>query len=339
MKFTFNFANKKILKKIMAISLPVCVVGASITTYLIKTNNKDNTNLVNNEVNIKNGIKRQVYLVTEDNLLTPITVVLEKQELLTDEIASLVNLLKEDSEINHPHFKGVLPNDCDLKNITVDDKNITLNFNEKFNNYNEKLEKRILESLVWTTLQFDEIETLKLQVNDEDLTSMPLNSTPVPSSLTKSIGINNHLMVGSTYEASVNVFYEKTIDKDTYFVPVSIKVEDQDSVYKEVISGMNTKLPLYTSLKNSSLVSKIEVLNYNELDENNNLNLTLSNKALYDEKTIDNKVFDFLVMNLKANDKFIDTVSITVNDEIINVNGYENSAVEVNAITYNEIKI
>ena len=50
-------------------------------------------------------------------------------------------------------------------------------------------------------------------------------------------------------------------------------------------------------------------------------------------------LINILVMNLKINDKFIDTVSITVNDEIINVNGYENSAVEVNAITYNEIKI
>jgi spore germination protein GerM len=339
MKFTFNLTNKNILKKILAISLPVCVVGASITTYIVKTKNKENSNLVNNEVNIKNGVKRQVYLVTEDNLLTPITIVIENKELLTDEIASLVNLLKEDSEINHAHFKGVLPNNCDLKNVTIDDKTITLNFNENFNNYNEKLEKRLLESLVWTTLQFDGFDTLKLQVNDVELTSMPLNNTPFPSSLTKSIGINNQLMTGSTYEASVNVFYEKTIDKDTYYVPVSIKVNDEDNIYKEVISGINTKLPLYTSLKTSSLVNKIEVLNYNELDENNNLNLTLSNKALYDEKTIDNKVFDFLVMNLKMNDQYIDTVSITIDDEIINVNGYENNVIEVNAITFNEIKI
>jgi hypothetical protein len=125
MKFTFNLTNKNILKKILAISLPVCVVGASITTYIVKTNNKENSNLVNNEVNIKNGVKRQVYLVTEDNLLTPITIVIENKELLTDEIASLVNLLKEDSEINHAHFKGVLPNNCDLKNVTIDDKTMT----------------------------------------------------------------------------------------------------------------------------------------------------------------------------------------------------------------------
>lgn len=339
MKFTFNLANKNILKKIIAVALPICVVGASITTYLIKTNNRDNTNLVNNEVNIKNGVKRQVYLVTEDNLLTPITLTIEKEELLTDEITSLVNLLKEDSKINHNHFKGLLPKDCELKNLTIDDKTITLNFNENFKNYNEKLEKRLLESLVWTTLQYDELATLKLQVNDEDLVSMPLNNTPIPASLTKSIGINNHLMVGNTYQSSVNVFFEKTIDKDTYYVPVSIKVDDEDSVYKEVISGLNTTLPLYTTLNKSNLVNKIEVLNYNELDENNNLNLTLSNKALYDEKTIDNKVFDFLVMNLKMNDEYIDTVNITINDNIVDVNGYDDSTIEVNSVTYNEIKI
>lgn len=338
MKLTFNLANKKLLKKVLAVSLPIFVVGASITTYVIKTN-QNNDSPVNNNITITNGVKRQIYLVTEDNLLTPITVTIERKEQVTDEIADLVNLLKKDSLFNHEHFKKLLSKDCKLINATLDNKNLTLNFSKEFIDYDATLEKRVVESLVWTSLQFDEVETLKIQIDGTDLTHMPLSNTPLPVSLNKSIGINNHLMVGKSNQRCVNVFYEKNIDKSNYYIPVSVKVDDYENQYEEIINGMNLKLPTYTTLNTPSLVKKIEVLKYNELDENNNLNLTLSNKALYDEKTIDNKVFDFLVMNLKMNDEYIDTVNITINDNIVDVSGYDDSTIEVNSVTYNEIKI
>jgi len=338
MKLTFNLTNKRLLKKILAISLPVFVVGASITTYVIKTNKDKESQLVNNSITITNGTKRQVYLLTEDNLLMPVTVTIEKQELLADEITNLVNLLKEDSSVVNNDFKGVLSKDCNLKNVTIEDKLVTLNFSKELN-YDLKNEKKIIESLVWTCLQFDDVETLKIQVEDVDLTHMPLSNTPLPVSLNKSIGINSHLMVGRTNQRNVNVFYEKVVNGSAYYIPVTVKVDDMLNDYQEIMAGMNVEMPIYTSLKTPSLTNKIEVLKYNEIDENNNLNLTLSSKSLYDEKTLDNKVFDYLVMNLMFNDSSIKTVSITVNDEIVAVNGYDNSVVEVSSVVVNEIKV
>ena len=64
MQFTLNISNKKLLKRILAISLPVLVVGASITTYLVKTNNND-TPVINN-ITVTNGVKRQVYLINKN---------------------------------------------------------------------------------------------------------------------------------------------------------------------------------------------------------------------------------------------------------------------------------
>ena len=337
MKLTFNFTNKRLLKRILAVSLPVFVVGASITTYLVKTNN-NNGDLVNNNITITNGVKRQIYLATNDNLLTPVTVTIEKKEQVLDEIKDVINLLKEDSSFTHKDFKGVLSKDCELINATLDADNLTLNFNQNFKNYDAKLESRVIESLVWTSLQFDDVKSLKLQIEENDLTHMPLNNTPLPVSLNKTIGINSHLMVGKPNQRSVNVFYEKKINDNSYYVPVSVKVDDLDNDYEEIVKGIDIKLPIYTSLNIPSISKKIEVLQYNELDDNNNLNLTLSSKALYDEKTIDNKVFDYLVMNLMFNDENIETVSATVNDEVLAVSGYDNSVVEVSSIIFNEIK-
>ena len=92
-------------------------------------------------------------------------------------------------------------------------------------------------------------------------------------------------------------------------------------------------------MKVPSIVNRIEVLKYNSIDDNNNLNLELSSKALYDEKTIDSSVFDLLVMNLMFNDESIETVSISVNDEVLMVSGYEDNIVPVSNIYYNEIKL
>lgn len=337
MQFTLNISNKKLLKRILAISLPILVVGASITTYLVKTNNND-TPVINNNV-ITNGVKRQVYLINKNNLLTPLTVVIEKKDIVIDELKELVSLLKEDSNLKNDNFNKVLNKECDIKNITLEDSTVTLNFNESFNNYDAKNEKRIVESLVWTCLQYDEITNVKLQVEDKDLTYMPLNNTPLPSLLNKDIGINSHLCIGDTTKETVNVFYETTIEDDKYYVPVSVKVDDLDNDHEEIIKGMTYSLPLYTNLKVPSLVNRIEVLKYNEIDDNNNLNLELSSKALYDEKTIDNSVFNLLVMNLMFNDENIETVSVSVNDEVLMVSGYEENTVPVSNITFNEIKL
>lgn len=338
MQFTLNISNKKLLKRLLAISLPILVVGASITTYLVKTN-KNDTPVINNNVTITNGVKRQVYLMNKENLVMPLTVTIERKDAVLDEIKELVNLLKEDSSLSNEKFNKVLSKDCNLKNITLEDTTVTLNFNESFNNYDVNKEKQIVESLVWTCLQYDEITNVKLQVEDKDLNYMPLNNTPLPTSLNKDIGINSHLYIGDTTKETVNVFYETTIEDDKYFVPVSIKVDNYENNYEEIINGMNFKLPLYTNLKVPSLVNRIEVLKYNDLDENSNLNLELSSKALYDEKTIDSSVFDLLVMNLMFNDNNIDTVSVSVNEEVLAVSGYENTSVQVSSVTYNEIKI
>lgn len=338
MKFTFSLGNKKLLKKILAISLPVFVVGASITTYIVKTNKDRDSQIVNNNITVKNGVKRQVYLLTNDNLLMPVTITIEKEEQLTDEINKLVNLLKEDSELVNENFKPVLSKNCELQNVTIENKIVTLNFTNEFQ-YDVNNERRVIESLVWTCLQFDDVDSLKINVNDQELTHMPLNNTPLPVSMNKSIGINTHLMVGNTKQKSVNIFYEKNINENTYYVPVTVKVDDYLNDYQEIITGMNISLPIYTTLKTPNVVNRIEVLKYENLDENNNLNLTLSSKALYDEKTLDNKVFDCLAMNLMFNDENINSVSITVNDEVLNVNGYENSSIEVSTITFNEFKV
>ena len=284
-------------------------------------------------------MKRQVYLINKNNLLTPLTVTIEKKEIITDELLDLVNLLKENSNLKNENFNKILNKDCTIKNITLEDSTVTLNFNEAFNNYDAKNEKRIVESLVWTCLQYDEISNVKLQVEDKDLNYMPLNNSPLPPLLNKDIGINSHLCVGDTLSDRVNIFYETTIENDKYFIPVSIKVNDYENKHEKIIKGMTYNLPLYTNLKVPSIVNRIEVLKYNSIDDNNNLNLELSSKALYDEKTIDSSVFDLLVMNLMFNDESIETVSISVNDEVLMVSGYEDNIVPVSNIYYNEIKL
>ena len=338
MKLTFNLGNKKLLKKILAISLPVFVVGASITTYIVKTNKNNKSQVVNNNVVIENGEKKQVYLLTNDNLVMPVTITMEKEETLPEEISKLVNLLKEDSELINEDFRPVLSKNSELNNVIIEDKQVTLNFNNELS-YDISNERRVLESLVWTCLQSNDVDSLKINVNDQELTHMPLNNTPLPKIINKEIGINSHLMVGNTKQENVNVFFEKNINKSSYYVPVTVKVDDYQNNYQEVIEGMNVSLPMYTSLAIPSLAKRIEVMEYNNLDDNKNLNLELSSKALYDEKTLDNKIFDYLVVNLLFNDSNINSVSITVNDELMNVNGYDDSSVEVSNIIFNEVKI
>ena len=60
-----------------------------------------------------------MYLLTEDDLLMPVTLTLEKKEQLTDEIVELVNILKNDTETINKNLKPVLNENCELKNVTI----------------------------------------------------------------------------------------------------------------------------------------------------------------------------------------------------------------------------
>lgn len=337
MKIAISLNFKKILKNTLLVAIPLSVVGACTWAYI--ANNKKPV-VPNEEIEDEGLTKRQVYTISKDNLVVPLTVGFEPKEELINEITFLSSLLNNDSSLVKGDYVGVLPKNTDLKEVTLEEKILTLNYTETFVNYESNKENRILEAITWTFTQYEEVDSVVLAVEDEVLTHMPVANLPLPSKLNRSIGINNHLFnTGLSNQKTVNIYYQKEINNKATYVPVTVNVTKDTSKGKEIMQGLAKILPVSSVVKKANLLGNNDIIAITDPDENKNVNLNLGVSSLVDEVTVDNKIFDYVVMTLLANQVDLETVSVIINDEVVNVDGYQNTAVAVSGIVYNTFKL
>lgn len=329
---------RKISSKLLVFALPIVLVGTILIAYIVGTNKKDNANNINNPVNGDTmQIKRKIYLKNKQGLLVPLTINIEPYEERTDEIKFLVNKLKNNIEIKDG-YQGLLDQDVELINIELNESLLTLDFNEAFNKYDKIDEIRIIESLVWTCAQYRDISQIKILVNGEELTKMPIGNCPVPKILDQNFGINNHVFRPSSNKDNITVYYEDITSKELVYVPVTIRVDKSDNQIESIVNALDYEIPTYTNIRKAKVLNQIE---FNELPSilNDVLNIDLTASSLIDEKTVSKDIYDYLVMNFRDNISTIESVNILVQDEIMNINGYKNEIIPVSSIYENIIEI
>ncbi len=329
--------NKKINFKVLFIVLGVVVLLGGGLTFLL-TKNKAPTHIDEVIVDVNkddNLVKRKVYVLSNDNMVVPLTVSYDKKDSLADELYYLTSLLRVDNGVIKGSYKGVLPKDTSILSLSIQDKILTLGLSKEFYNYDVKNEIRIIEALVWTYSQFDEIDALELKIENELLTKMPLGKTPLPNKLTKEFGINNHIFPSDVTTNRVVTYYSKSIDGIEVFVPVSNNIEEEDiSVFLEL---SKSKAPLYTGLYVNEVFKSIDVVNANITE--NDILLELTSSCLLEENLVSKEIYEVLQVMLSSYNEDL-VVSILVEGEIVAVEGQiEEEIIKVSDVIYNEIKI
>lgn len=332
-----NINLKKIGSKLLVFGLPLVLVGTLLVAHFVGTNNKDievENNIVSGETN---KIKRKIYLKNKEGLLVPLTINVEHYENRVDEIKYLISLIKKDNNVTEG-YKGLLNEDVELLNVTLEDSKLTLDFNEAFNNYDKNDEIRIIESLVWISAQYRDISQIKILVNGEELTKMPLGNCPIPRILDRKFGINNHIFTPKANKENIVVYFEDLTSENLVYVPVSVRVEEKSQKIQSVMASFAENVPTYTNLRKAKVLNKIEFSDIpNIIDNVVNVDLTAS--SLIDEKTVDRDVYEYLVMSFRDNMELIESVNVIVQDEIMSVNGYKESVISVSSVYENVIGI
>lgn len=321
-------------RKLLIVSISILFVVVSALFLIFKPN--DNTQINDATINInkeENLVKRKLYLLTNDNFVVPVTISMSKKDSLADELYYVVSLLREDSKAIKGSFKGILNKDTSITELTIKDQILTLGFSKEFNDYEKENELRIVEALVWTMSQYEEINAINIKVEDELLTRMPLGKTPLPSTLTKDFGINNHIFPTMLNKERAVVYYSKVIDDQEFYVPVSNNIEiDSISVFFE-LSKKN--VPLITGLNVIKELKDLEVVNITSSEEKVNFELTSS--SLLEENLIDYELYSILQVALSS---FVENVkiSIQVEGEEVKVDGInDENEMLVSNLVYNEI--
>lgn len=327
--------REKILKYTAIVLLPTLAIASGVVLGFREFNAKKGGGTTNQVVITTNGIKRKIFLVSEDNYTVPITVTLDQRTTLQQEILDVFDLLKTSSKANSTYVSGFINDNTKITSFNLSNKVLELNLSEEFldSKYNDV---NVIEALTLTFLQFDEIDELRLMVDGQLLTSY--NDVPLPSSLDYGFGINQEIanIRDIKGKEKVIVFARRNYDSNTeYLIPVSVYSEKGKS---KNITFANAVKKNFTS---GSLLKKVDLYKgiSSEQTESDDFVLSVNSTSLSDEDYVNKDLFDLVNLSLQLMN--IDqTVSFTLEGESVQVDGvYELEDYKVSSTIINEVKI
>lgn len=269
-------------------------------------------------------VTRELYLLDKDGYVVPQSVELPQSNSAAKQV---LEYLVEDgpvTDILPSGFKAVLPAGTELT-IDVQKETAVVDFSSEVKDYRAEDEQKILQAITWTLTQFDTIKNVKIKIDGYDQTSMPVANTPIGSGLSRTDGINfdKGSSIDITNTKAVTLYFlSQNAEGNTYYVPVTRRVENTtedvvETVVKELVKGPNT----YSNL-NTEFDPDVELLD----EDTNNGTVTLNfNEFILEnsaENTIANSVLESLVLSL-TEQSGVNSVSIKVNgsEEVLNDDG------------------
>ena len=327
---------KKIKKKyILMICLPLVIMGSIFSVILL--NNKQNPTLEHEFViDISEKNYRKVYLLDENKYLIPLSVDVSSKEYLVDEIYTIVSDLRD---LKVEGFTSVIASDVKINKIELENGILNIDFSKEFLNYQGELEEKIIESLTWSVLDFNEVNGLTISVDGVRLDKMPINGLKLPSVLNKDIGINKYHDMTYDYKGSDNVvvLYQKVVNGNSYFVPVTRKVIKETNEVATIINAFDKDISIMSGLNK---VDELSEMTNNEYTCNDGrVSVSLTKDYLIADNLIDSNLYELLMVTFEYNNLDM-KVDFTIDQESVSVYGYIDSEVSsVSNIVFNEIEI
>ena len=294
-------------KKIGVISvLVLCLTFVSIM-YLKKDKKSDEK--------VDDVYYKSVVFKDSDNDLIPISVNFHSEVELEEDIRNKIDLMKSDEMIQYGLYP-VISKDLEVQSVNLKDHVLTVSFNDQLVANQDAMD--ILEALTYVMTDYDDVERVNLQINEKNVSYIP-NSTIPLSSLTKSLGLNNFEETSAFLHQTVPVmvYHQKTIEQYSYYVPTTMRVDENEPLTKQVQTIL------------SYVQSKIHLLDA-KLD-NGVLTVDLDSNILLDNEKIDQTLEDLIVLSLSS--------LKDVKDVEIKINGEDVRTKQSSQIEYNYIKM
>lgn len=287
--------NKRLLKNISVVA--VCMV-VTVTYFHFQENDTKTTSTSKKPVNYQT-----IVLKDKEDTLVPVEVDMQVNGEVDQIYRNMLHLMQSEEYTNKGLYP-LLPSDLEVNGMQIDNKVLTINFNDSLTAKNNEDALDILEGLSYVFCG-DDIEQIKLQINDKDISYLP-NSTIPTSCLNKNLGINNfESTTNNIYKTvPVVVYNEKTIEDTQYFVPVTTRVESDSS-------DLNNQVSLL--LGSIEYKEPLELANEVQLD-NGVLQVSVASNVLLDNETIDSTLYQQLVKSL-GSIQGVEKVSIYVDNQ------------------------
>ncbi|EKN65019.1 germination protein gerM [Neobacillus bataviensis LMG 21833] len=251
---------------------------------------------------VENVIKTELYLIDKDGYVVPQTLNLPKTTSVAKQALEYLVANGQGTDMIPNGFRAVLPEDTTLSvDIKKETGVATVNFSKEFKDYKPEDEAKILQSVTWTLTQFDNVKTVKLQMNGHELTEMPVNGTPISQNLSRATGINidTNDVVDIANTKPVTVYYIGGEEDSYYYVPVTRRISNTEkdqyaAVVNELIKGPSAKSTLVSEFVNDAKL--LEAPKYKDGVVTLNFNKNIYDS--FDKKEVSQSLLDTIVLSL-----------------------------------------
>ena len=267
----------KAIRKMLITTMSLFLV---LTVFSLSFLNDEKALRVNMEIVHDNGVNTSdIYLLGENGYLIRKSILLDKDTVRENVLKIVDELTESDTTKFSNGFRGVIPKECSVLDVIVGSNLVTLNFSKEFLNVLEENEKKMIESVVFSVLDYTKLDGVVILVEGELLTEYPNSKEKLDKVLTKNIGINKQYNIKSRDNLlSVVLYYVVDIDGDNYYVPVTKYLNDTkekiDIIVEELVNDNINDAGLMSFLNN-----KVELIEY---DEANNVMVLNFNEYLFD---------------------------------------------------------
>lgn len=258
-------------------------------------------------------VKRDLYLIDNSGLVVPYTVDLPKTDAAARQVLEYLVAGGPLTEILPDGFRAVIPQDT-VVDVKLEDGTITADFSKEFGTYNPEDEEKILQAITWTLTQFDNVNNVVISVNGYKLDEMPVNSTPIPTDLSRADGINidNSGVVDITNSRPVTLYFYVQNEDAEYYVPVTKRIENTGDDRVSAVVNALIDGPKMSSNLISEIHQDVKLLGAKVEDGNVTLDFNEAIFGSFNEKMISKHVINSLVLSLTEQPE-VKSVAITVN--------------------------
>ena len=290
----------KIINKIFRTTLIMFLI---LTVFTITNESKEKVLRTNLEINnIKDMDKTKLYLLSNNNYLVETNVYINSDKL-EDKINKIIEYLKINNNKIPKGLKGYLLKDIKINNINLEDNNIKINFSKEILNIKDK--ELVIEGLVYSLLNLDEINSIEVLVENNYLENYEYK-------LNKNVGINKQYILKNRKDVNkINLYYYNKINNIEYLTPVTKYINDKRKKIEIILDELINNIP-------NNLISymddKVKLKEYKE--ENDLIILKFNENFIGENKDLNKKIINQISLTIFENYD-VNTVLFQENDEKI----------------------
>lgn len=305
--------KKMLYKKILVASSLLVVL---FMLYLIPTKKEVEFAETNLEYVYPNNLET-VYLLDSNDYVARVLISASNESSVSKALSLIDALIiggKKENVIPNG-FRSIMPSGTKVNDIKLEDGVLIIDFSKDILDIDKKYEDKMIEALTYTLTSINDIDSVKLLVDGEELKKLPNSNKILPTFLDKSYGINKIYEITNVGNIdSYTVYFVNSVNDSKYYIPVTKYINDnkQDKI-RIIIDELATSFT-YQSNLNSFLNENAKLLNYEVIDKQIKLNF---NDMIFSDIT-NNDILEEVVYTicLSINDSIdIDSVVFMANDK------------------------